>query len=48
MEYFQGMAEALLQSADDALYVAKSSGKSKLCTAEALSWRAIGAPGVQP
>ncbi len=47
VEYFQGMAEALLQSADDALYVAKSSGKSKLCTAEALSWRAIGAPRAQ-
>lgn len=45
VEYFQGMAEALLQSADEALYVAKSSGKSKLCTAETLSWRPLSAPG---
>ena len=45
VEYFQGMAEALLQSADDALYVAKSSGKSQLCMAEALSWRTLAAPG---
>ncbi len=45
VEYFQGMSEALLQSADDALYVAKSSGKSRLCTAEALSWRTLGAQG---
>jgi diguanylate cyclase (GGDEF)-like protein len=44
VEYFQGMSEALLQSADDALYVAKSSGKSRLCTAEALSWRTLGVP----
>ena len=44
VEYFQGMSEALLQSADDALYIAKSSGKSRLCTAEAISWRAL-APG---
>ena len=38
VEYFQGMAQALLQSADDALYVAKSAGKGRLCTAETLSW----------
>ena len=44
VEYFQGMSEALLQSADDALYVAKSSGKSRLCMAEALSWRTLGVP----
>jgi PleD family two-component response regulator len=35
------MSEALLQSADDALYIAKTSGKSRLCTAEAINWRAI-------
>ena len=44
VEYFQGMVEALLQSADEALYVAKSSGKSQLCTAEAINWRALGIP----
>jgi two-component system, cell cycle response regulator len=42
--YFQGMSEALLQSADDALYIAKTSGKSRLCTAEAINWRAISPP----
>lgn len=41
VEYFQGMSEALLQSADDALYIAKTSGKSRLCTAEAINWRTI-------
>lgn len=36
--YFQAMAEALLERADSALYVAKASGKNKLCVAESLSW----------
>jgi len=44
VEYFQGMTEALLQSADDALYIAKTSGKSKLCTAEAIRWGSLVAP----
>ncbi len=41
VEYFQNMAQALLQSADDALYVAKSAGKSRLCTSETLNWAAL-------
>jgi diguanylate cyclase (GGDEF)-like protein len=41
VEYFQHMAQVLLQSADDALYVAKSAGKSRVCTSEALSWAAL-------
>ncbi len=41
VEYFQNMAQALLQSADDALYVAKSAGKSRLCTSETLNWASL-------
>lgn len=36
--YFQAMAEALLERADGALYVAKASGKNRLCTAEPVAW----------
>lgn len=36
--YFQGMANALLERADEAMYVAKGSGKGRLCTAETLQW----------
>ncbi|HEY5962290.1 MAG TPA: diguanylate cyclase [Polyangiaceae bacterium] len=36
--YFQAMAEALLERADGALYVAKASGKNRLCTAEPVTW----------
>ena len=41
VEYFQNMAHALLQSADDALYVAKSAGKGRLCTSETLNWATL-------
>lgn len=41
VEYFQNMSQSLLQSADDALYVAKSAGKGRLCTSETLSWAAL-------
>jgi two-component system, cell cycle response regulator len=36
--YFQAMAEALLERADGALYVAKASGKNRMCTAEPVLW----------
>jgi diguanylate cyclase (GGDEF)-like protein len=47
VEYFQHMAQALLQSADDALYVAKSAGKSRLCTSETLSWAELTAGRIE-
>lgn len=39
--YFQAMAEALLERADGALYVAKASGKNRLCTAEPVAWMSL-------
>jgi diguanylate cyclase (GGDEF)-like protein len=41
VEYFQNMSQSLLRSADDALYVAKSAGKGRLCTSETLIWAAL-------